>query len=391
MIMFKGVLYMKNALLFGLVIMLVLTACSANRQKLSPQANLNLKSANVYFQQKDNEASLQKALDLYEKVLTNNPEHVLALKRSADLHLYFATPIEPKKLEKDNRVEYVNMNYADEVIAHLKVTYQRYGEVARVMDTFPKLSEDEKFMRRDAIRKKESSWVRMYKIGQLLLEQKNYDKAEETFLYVHNLDQTRQEPMRALVALYQETEDAENSKLFLDKILAVSPDDPDMMRLMGAYYYNAKQYEQAIPYFQNVLTHDPLDTNNMLLLSSAYTELKNYQPAQDLLVRVLRFEPENLDVLLSARDLARALENVADEKTYMKRIVDLSPTTQNLEDYLFRMIALNDLNELMPYAEMWFEKDPQNKTAVSTCILIANRTGRTDLEKRYTDIYRRLP
>ncbi|MFO7659881.1 MAG: tetratricopeptide repeat protein [Candidatus Cloacimonadaceae bacterium] len=382
---------MKNALLFGLVILMVLTACSANRQKLSPQANLNLKSANVYFTQKDSETSLRRALDLYEKVLLDNPEHVYALKRSADLHLFFATAIEPKKLEKDGAVEYVNMNYAQEVIDHLKITFNRYGEVVRVMDTFEKLNDDEKFLRRDAVRKKESSWVRMYKIGQLLLEQKDYTKAEETFLYVQQLDETRQEPLRALVALYQETKDAEKSKLYLDKILAVSPDDPDMMRLMGAYYYNNKQYEQAIPYFQNVLTQAPLDTNNMLLLSSAYTELKNYQAAQDLLVRVLRFEPENLDVLLSARDLARALENVEDEKTYMKRVVDLSPTIQNLEEYCFRMIALNDLENLMPYAEMWFEKDPQNKTAVSTCILIANRTGRTDLEKRYSDIYRRLP
>ena len=46
---------MKHAFLLGLVILLVLTACSANRQKLSPQGNLNLKSANVYYQQKDNE------------------------------------------------------------------------------------------------------------------------------------------------------------------------------------------------------------------------------------------------------------------------------------------------------------------------------------------------
>lgn len=381
---------MKNALLFGLAVLLILTACSANRQKLSPQANLNLKSANVYFQQKDSETSLQRALDLYEQVLLDNPEHVVALKRSADLHLHFATPIEPKKLERDDLVEYVNLEFADRAIDHFKITFVRYGEVVRVMDTFPKLSEDEKFTRRDAIRKKESSWVRMYRIGQILMDQKQYPEAIEIFEYVHNLDETRQEPLRALVAVYQETENAEQSKIYLDKIMAISPDDPDLMRLMGAYYYNREDYVQAMPYFQRVLALAPLDTNNMLLLSSAYTEQIEYQQALDLLVRVLRFEPQNLDVLLSARDLSRALENTEAEIDYMKKIVDIDPTIQNLEEFCFRMIALNQYDDLMPYAELWFEKDPQNKIAVSTCILIANRTGRTDLERRYTDIYNRL-
>ena len=335
-------------------------------------------------------ASLQKALALYEKVLLDNPDHVMALKRSADLHLFFATPIEPKKLEKGDQVEYVNMNYASEVLDHLKITYTRYDKVVTVMDKFEKLNEDEKFLKRDAVRKKESSWVRMFNIGKLLFEQKSYPEAISILKYVNNLDETRQEPLRMLVAVYQETKDEVNTKLYLDKILAVSPDDPEMMQLMGAYHFNKGEYNLAIPYFQQILTLKPLDTNNMLLLSASYTELKDYQPALDLLVRVLKFEPENLDVLMSARDLARALDNKAAEIDYMKRVVALSPTIKNLEEFLFRMIALNEYTDLMPYAEQWFEKDPQNKIAVSTCILVAQKTGRADLEKRYTDIYRRL-
>jgi len=382
---------MKNAFLFGLGILLILTACSANRQKLSPQGNLNLKSANVYFQQKDNETSLQKALALYEKVLLVNPQHVLALKRSADLHLFFATPIEPKKLEKDNKVEYVNLEYAPEVIEHFKITYARYGEVVNVMNTFEKLNEEEKSMKRDATKKKESSWVRLFKIGQVLFDQKQYPEAISVFEYVNNLEPTRQEPLRMLVAVFQETKDEAKTKLYLDKILAVSPDDPDMMELMGAYYFNNKEYDKAIPYFQKILALQPINTNNMLLLSSSYTELKDYQPSLDLLKRVLKLEPENLDVLTSARDLARALENTTDEIEYMKQIVKLSPTIKNLEEFCIRMITMNEYSDLMPYAEQWFEKDPKNKIAVSTCVLVANKIGRIDLEKRYTDIYKRIP
>jgi tetratricopeptide (TPR) repeat protein len=381
---------MKKALLFALVLTLVLGACSANRQKLSPQANLNLKSANVYYQQKDNETSLLRALDLYERVLSDNPDHVVALKRSADLNLYFATKEEPAKAEKDGVVQYLKMENAKKVIGLFQITHARYSKVIEVMDTFEKLNDDEKAVRRDSQRKKESSWVRLFKIGQLQFENKLFGDAVETFEIVYNLDKTRQEALRMLVAVYQETGDNEKFELYMDRVLAVAPDDADMIKLKGAYHYNKKEYAEAAEYFRRTMLTNPLDTNNMLLLSSCYAELKDYQPALDILVRVLRLEPENLDVLISAKDLSAVLNNKTAEIEYWKRILALDSSVKNLEDFSFRMFYLEEYQTAMPYAEMWYEKDNTNKLAVSTCITLANKIGRPDLEKKYSDIYKRL-
>jgi len=381
---------MKNALLIGLVLLLVLSACSSARQKLSPQGNLNLKSANVYYQDKDNEKSLEKALNLYNRVLTDNPKHVIALKRTADINLFFASQLEPKKVEKDGKVEYQNMQNANKVIALFTITYGKYDSVLTVLNTFKDLKEDERSMKRDATRKKESSWVRMFKIGQYLYEQKRYDDAIPTFEMLYAMDNKRQEPLRMLVATYQETKNEAKFEEYVKKVLVESPDDAEMVNLMGAFYYNKQDYAKAVDYFKKVLVTRPLDTNNMLLLADTYLQMNELQLSYEMLQKVLKFEPDNLNVLTSAKDISAKMNNKDAELDYWKKILDLNPTTKVLEEYCFRMYNLQVFDNVMPYAEMWFQKDPTNKTAVSTCILFANKIGRKDLEKKYTDIYKSL-
>jgi tetratricopeptide (TPR) repeat protein len=390
MIIQQGVIQMKKSLLFTLTLVLILSACSTNIQKLSPQGNLDLKSANVYYQQKDNETSLQKALKLYEDVLKDNPEHVIALKRSADLTLFFAGPLEPQKLEKDGIVEYQKIENATKVLTMFQSTYAKYGEVLRVLATFPKLTDDQKVIKRDAQRKKESSWVRMFKIGQIQFDNKNYTDAEKTFEMINKLDETRQEPLRMLVAVYQGTKNDEKFETYLNKVLAVSPNDAEMIRLKGAYLYNKKDYSGAAECFRQTMISNPLDTENMLMLYECYIQLQQYQPAMDILVKVLRLKPDDKDVLISARDLAIAMNNTTAEIDYWKRLISLDSSASNLERFSLRLYNLGQFQDAMEYAAMWYEKDNTNKLAVQTCIAIATKIGRPDLEKKYTDIYKKL-
>lgn len=382
---------MKQPILFALIAILLLSACATNRQKLSPQGNLNLKSANVYFQQKDNEASLQKALELYEKVLADNPNHAIALKRSADLNLYFASQIEPKRVEKDGNISYTNLQHADKAIEYFQKTYSKYDAVIRIIDTYDKLNDDERAMRRDASRKKESSWVRIFRISQMLVENNMNAEAINSFEDLYALDNKRVEPLKMLVTVYQKADDDEKFEYYLDKVLEIAPEDTDMIKLMGAHYYNKENYEKALGYFQKTMASDPLDTNNMLLLANTFTFLKEYQNALDILVRVLRLEPQNVDALMSARDLAASLEKNSEEIEYWKQIIAVEPTLKNYEAYTIRLVGLQMFQEAMPAGERWYELDTDNKSAVGMLIFIASRIGRSDLEQKYSQIYRRMP
>ncbi len=382
---------MRNSLINILILLLLLSACSMSRQKLSPQANLYLKSANVYYQQKDNETSLNKALALYTKVLEDNPYHVIALKRSADILLYFASQIEPKETKDDDgNPVYPNMDNAAKAISYFRQTYGKYDSVLTAINTFEKLNDDDRAMKRDATRKKESSWVRLYKIGQLYYHTNDYPEAIKTLEMVFNLDSSRKEPLRMLVLAYQETGDQDKIEFYLNKVLADNPDDLEMIKMMGAHYYKNNDYAKAIEYFNKVLEKEPLNTNNMLLIYAAYSLQKDYQSAYDVLVKVLKLDPENKEVLGYAKDLAIALGNKPAEIDYWKRILALDPSLENIENYCFRMIRIENYDGVMPYAEKWFQKDPTNKDAVSVCVLIASKIGRKDLEKKYSDIFKSM-
>ena len=62
---------MKKPIFILCIIMIVLTACSTARQKLSPQGNVNLKTADVYYSQQN----VEQAEAYYKKVLEDNPDY----------------------------------------------------------------------------------------------------------------------------------------------------------------------------------------------------------------------------------------------------------------------------------------------------------------------------
>jgi tetratricopeptide (TPR) repeat protein len=430
---------MKKALLLALIMALILGACAKNLQKLSPQGNLNLKSANVYYAQKSNPASLDKALKLYEEVLKDNPEHVLALKRSADLILNNALPLDTEKKAVGDSVYFVKMENAKRAIGMYKITYAKYSEVLRVLGTYPELTDDQKSIKRDSQRKKESSWVHMFNIAkvqfeqQLTLENKDFTSARDNFEMIYKLDENRQEPLRSLVAIYQEMKDDAKFDEYLNKVLAVSPDDVEMIKLKGAFLYNkgsdlyskgtelfnkgtdlknnndsdgakkffdeaqenfdgANEYfDGAKEYFKIVMAARPLDTNNMLLLYECYLNIKDYPAALEIINKVLRLEPDSKEALVSAKNLAIAMENTVLEIDYWKRILVVDPSLANLSKITGRLLKLEMYSDALTYAEKWYNLDNSSVLAAQSCHFAAQRLNRPDIIMKYADILKRFP
>lgn len=385
----EGVKIMKKALLFALVLVLFLSACSSNRQKLSPQANLYLKSANVYYSQRDNDDLLKKSLGLYEKVLNDNPNHVIALKRSADLNYFFAQRIEPKKDDKTGAIS--GLENAAEAVRLFKITYGKYDSVVTVMNTFEKLNDDEKSVKRDAGRKKESSWVKIFRISQMQIEKAQYPEAKTNLEDLIKLDPKRDEPLRSMVILAQASQDTTSFELYLTKVLANSPDDLNMLRLLGVHYYNQQDYAKAVTYFERIMNLNLTDLDNLTNLTNAYYELGDFANANNVNQRILRIEPENLGALITAKDIAKKLNNQDDEILYMQKIVAKTPTAANLRTYCYMMLNYQKLDGLMEYAERWYELEPTNSEAIQMCWTIATRTNRKDLAQKYIDIFNALP
>jgi len=164
---------MKKLIIIAVALILVLSACSNARQKLSPQGNVNFKTANVYYQQKN----VEQAEAYYLKVLEDNPEHVVALRRMADINLFNGEQFLERAVEFNQKA------------------FDYYGKAIAITEAFPELTDQEKNDLRDMKKRKDGAWTRIYKVAEAQLKDGNTQAAMTTFELANKLNPSRPEPM----------------------------------------------------------------------------------------------------------------------------------------------------------------------------------------------------
>lgn len=360
---------MKKQIIIVLAVMLLLGACAAPRQKLSPQANVALKSANVYYAQKDTE----KALPLYEQVLANNPDHVIALRRVGDINLYNGETFTGKAVEYN------------------KAAYESYSRALKAYETFVETTDDDVIDKRDIAKRKESAWIRIYKEGEKLRTEGNSKDALEIFRLSYNLDTNRIEPLIRMKEIYTtDLNDKAKAEQIMLQLYNAKPNELPIIQELAAYYYNEKNYSEALKYFEQARLQIPNDSNNLLNIAACHSELKDFASSLTVIEQVLSLEPNNVDALTNAQMLAAATSNNTARIGYLKRLLAIR---DNDDDYTAICALLNiekQYPELLTYAGKWYAYDNTNKTAVQFLLLGAQQTQNKALIKQYSDILQKM-
>lgn len=360
---------MKNQIIIVLAVMLLLGACAAPRQKLSPQANVALKSANVYYAQKDTE----QALPLYQQVLANNPDHVIALRRVGDINLYNGE------------------TFADRAVEFNKAAYENYARALVAYETFIEVTDDDIIDKRDIAKRKESAWIRIYKEGEKQKTEGNSKDALSTFELAYALDNNRIEPLIRMKEIYTtDLNDKVKAEQIMLQLYSAKPNELPIIQELAAYYYNEKNYSEALKYFEQARLQIPNDSNNLLNIAACHTELKDYTSASSVIEQVLSLEPTNVDALTNAQMLALATNNNTARIGYLKRLLQIR---DNSDDYTTICALLNiekQYVDLLTYAGKWYDYDNTSKTAVQFLLLGAQQTQDKALIKRYTDILQKM-
>jgi tetratricopeptide (TPR) repeat protein len=356
-------------IILSLAVMLLLAACATSRQKLSPQANVNFKTANVYYSQKN----VEEAEKYYKKVLADNPDHAIAIRRIADIDYYNAE------------------RFSDKAIELNKAAYEGYSKAVRITQGFPNLKEKEQADIRDMENRKKSAWTRIFKKGEDQLAAGNTEDAIQTFKLVSELDPARDEPDKMLFSIYQKDPSKANEAAILaDRMYAKDPENPELIRLKGAFHYNKQEFSEALKYFEKIKEIDPLNVNNLLSISVCMFELKDYEGTLQSLQAVLNIEPNNIDALTDAKITAYELGRKELAFDYLKRLIEL-----NQDEDLYRQITalcneMENYPELIKYAEMWHAMDSSNREPVQWLVHAAGKTKNKTLEKKYNDILKKM-
>ena len=360
---------MKKQIIIVLATMLLLGACAAPRQKLSPQANVALKSANVYYAQKDTE----QALPLYKQVLADNPDHIIALRRVGDINLYNGEVFTARAVEFN------------------QIAYDSYARALKAYETFATLTDDDIIDKRDIAKRKESAWIRIFKEAEKQQAEGNSTDALLTFELAYSLDNNRIEPLIKMKEIYtKDLNDKVKAEQIMLKLFTARPNELPIIQELAAYYYNENNYNEALKYFEQARIQIPNDSNNLLNIAACHSELKDYTSSMSVIEQVLALEPNNTDALTNAQLLSAATNNNTARIGYLKRLLLIR---ENSEDYTAICALLNiekQYVDLLTYAGKWYNYDSTSKTAVQFLLLGAQQTQNKALTKQYSDLLQKM-
>lgn len=361
---------MKKLIIFAVAALLLLSACATARQKLSPQGNVDYKTANVYYQQKN----VEQAETYYAKVLADNPDHAVALRRMADINLFKGEQFRDRAVEFNQKA------------------FEYYTRAIAVTEGFSALTDQEKIDLRDMKKRKESSWTRIYLAAEQDMTDGNTKAAMATFELANKLDPSRPEPTIQLKNIYLKDlkDDAKAEQLLLG-LLSKEPDKLVYLQEMGAFYYNKKNYSEAVKYYEKARVQIPVDLDNLMNISACYYEMKDYPKAMAATRAAMDIDPNNIDLIDNAVSIAQKMEDKVQSIQYLKLLLDKREDENDFATICSMLLDQKDYPELIKYAEMWFNWDKTNKYSVEYAILGAQLSQNKALESKYQAIKKTMP
>nr|MDK2850934.1 hypothetical protein [Candidatus Cloacimonadota bacterium] len=358
---------MRKLVILLVAIALGLGACSAfrPRQRLSPQANVNAQTANVYYAQQN----VDKAEEFYRLVLEEHPDHALSLRRMADIYLYKAQQMPDRSVEFNTEA------------------FNFYSRALEVYNTFEDLTDEERMDIRDMTRRREGAWTRIYRAGDAALEAGNTQEALRIFELAHELQPSRFEPMIRLKDIYQkELQDNEKAEQILLALLEQEPDNLDYILETGAFYFNQENYEEAAKYFAKARELAPANLDNLLNLSYVYYEIEDYEKALEVTQQALALDPGNIDILENAKDIAIMLGDNELTVSYLKHLIEQRSSEDDFVEISRILYEMGDYETLITYAQKWYQWDNTSQDAVQFIILAATETDNEALRNTYSKI-----
>lgn len=360
---------MRKLIIILLAVVLFLGACSTARQKLSPQANVNAKAANVYYSQQN----VEKAEHFYDLVLKDHPDHALSLRRMGDIYLYKGE------------------NFQDKTVEYNSKAFDFYTKALDIYYTYEQLTDTERLDIRDMNRRRDGAWTRIYRAGDSELNAKNTEKAMQIFELAHELKPDRFEPMIRLKDIYQdEFKDNDKAEQILVNLVKIDPENVDYNLEIGAFYFNLENFPKAVEYFAKVRDLAPANVNNLLNLAYAYYKVEEYGKGLSVIQGALELEPNNLEILESAAEIADRSNNKALKLGYLKRLLDIKQDADNYAAIAYTLNDLEQYQELVEYAQKWYQWDNSSKDAVMYIILGADKLQNEAMVKTFSNILKSM-
>lgn len=356
---------MKRIVIISMIGLLALAGCAAPRHKLSPQGNVNYKTANVYY----NQQNVEEAYKYYSLVLNDNADHAGALQRLADINLFNGE------------------RFADRSVEYNQAAYEGYDKAIKIMEQYSEPDKKEAAAIRDMKNRRKSAWTRIYKAADTQYAAGNTVDAVRIYELSSTLDPSKIEPLLQLQSIYQKDlkDDAKAEEILL-RIYAQDPNNTQIQQNMGIFYLNKQDYATALTFFEKVQTAEPLNVNNLLNITFCQFELEQFTEAQKTNQIALGIEPGNIDALNDAKSIAYKLNDKEGALSYLKKLLEVREDDKEYQEISFLLNELKQYDAMISYAKKWHQFDETNKDPVQLVILGAKMTNNKSLQTEYENI-----
>ena len=363
----------KSIILISLLISLLFTGnlfAKGKEQKIKGQARVNFRSAVLYAREK----KIDKALSFYLKVIEEYPDHVVSLFNIAGIY---------------NNEAFENPDKANELYAK---STEYYKKVISTMDAIPDWKEYEDFekYRKEADKMIANQWNRTFKEAYELFYEEKYDESERIFNELVKETPDSLKTYQMLAAIYDKKGDKAKQLEYFNLILAKNPNDEKVILNIADDFYQSKNYPKAIEYFEKLIILAPSNAEYTFFTGLSYLYIEKKDKALEYFEKTLAIDPKNVDALANAAYIAQSTNNDTKATELLSKLYEADQSEENLSTLCYHLSKVESWNEMIKYAEIWYNLNQTKKEPVQLLILGAMKTKNKALETKYTAILKKM-
>jgi tetratricopeptide (TPR) repeat protein len=244
----------------------------------------------------------------------------------------------------------------------------------------------------EAGRRIQSVYVRIFRLGQDMNVDEEFEMAKETFEALVAFDPTRPEAYLALVSIAQRENDSERKMELYHQLLAVSGNEPRILFNIALEHRNSEEWDDAKEFYLLYINAAPESVSGYRGLAFVNTALEKYDEAIAAYERAHLLEPENIDILMNMSDIFATMNNNEAAISVFKKVVALEDKFEDQEDLIITVRNLCTLlvrdqkwAEALTYAKIWYRLEPDSQASVNYVIYLARQARDTATQREFEE------
>ena len=346
---------MKKKIILLVAFALLISNAVFASQDLSAEGKKNLRSANMHL----TGGRYEKALPLYESVLEENPNNIVALEKVAGI--YF--DVDKNYLEANNyyerlidQIDLIFAEYEKLKTENEKDAKKFYKKYMKKADLDEKLENTKKLIA--------SCWTKLFLEAQELFKNEQYDDSIAKFIVLNEIAPDSTKTLKMLAFAYNKKGDEEKSLEYMIKTTELDANDDMACTQIANTYFGKEDFDNAIIWYDKASQINPGNIDNFYNLALAYDKLEDDDNVLKYNLKVHELDPENLDAIINLSNKYAKMSDIDKSIEFLKKAIVLDPENVDFVEFLsWKLSQEKRYEELLTYANKWKELVPDSEDA----------------------------